>query len=117
VRCNSVPGRSGKFLESKKSNVPSPGSRLVSRSSPSRLIVSPQPPSPDRPNRHQKLAIAPLVQSSAIMLSSVRSLALPQHVSNRAANPLAEIVTQWMQLRLTKRMLEFKLLKLIRSDT
>jgi len=33
---------------------------MGSRSSPNRLTVSPQPPPPDRPGRHQNLAIAPL---------------------------------------------------------
>src|SRR5216683_3208125 len=32
---------------------------MGSRSSPNRLTVSPQPPPPDRPSRHQNLAIAP----------------------------------------------------------
>src|ERR1700704_2659099 len=32
---------------------------MGSRSSPSRATISPQPPPPDRPGRHQNLAIAP----------------------------------------------------------
>src|ERR1700692_3926107 len=33
---------------------------MGSRSSPNRLTVSPKPPPPDRPGRHQNLAIAPI---------------------------------------------------------
>jgi hypothetical protein len=50
---------------------------MGSRSSPNRLTVSPQPPPPDRPGRHQNLAIA---RQSLIDYAASQTLLLEQKV-------------------------------------
>src|SRR6266481_4063189 len=50
---------------------------MGSRSSPNRLTVSPQPPPPDRPGRHQNLAIARSDVASRTSRTSAASFEKP----------------------------------------
>src|SRR6476469_5953265 len=71
---------------------------MGSRSSPNRLTVSPKPPPPDRPGRHQNLAIARVEAGNACILKATESLPrIPGLVIKKTrTRPVpAEILATW----------------------
>jgi hypothetical protein len=61
---------------------------MGSRSSPNRLTVSPKPSPPDRPGRHQNLAIAPLGPALQLFRIESERIKLPAPFSRRVAESL-----------------------------